>query len=316
MTTRLRCFAGAIAAGGAVLVVAAQASAETATLQLKRLEATGRPGVVYSRSSLDRVYRMTYPQHFYMRIREEGEKVTGSAEAAFSRVIKTEPEKYQLKHPFRGVARLGGQEYGFVLDAKDAESSGYSRLYFDFHHNGDLTDDKPVDAVEAKGRYPVSSSYRYHSFPRVDVTLALDGQKLDYSFFLTVYSRMTGKSGYASASLNAAAYREGEITLDGKTRRVVLLDYNSNGCFNDQCKALKVAKGQTVAMPFGPSYKPVVTASSRGTTETVYLGLSLVGSAGEQCTDMRVKGGRPPKPEFVISTPDGKEVQRGSFAYG
>lgn len=501
MRTPVRCLAGA-AAAGLVLAVAAQAGAETATLQLKRLEVIGAPGVVHSRSSLDYVYRMTYPQHFYMSIREDGRKVIGGDAAAFARAVKKEPAKYQSEHPFRGAAKLGGKDYGFVLDAQDAKSGGYGRLYFDFNHNGDLTDDKPVDALPARGTARGSSSYRFSSFPRVDVTLTLDGEKLDYSFFLTAYSMVTAKTGYASASLNAAAYREGDISLGGKTRHVVLLDYNSNGCFNDEftvrgnvqtlggvvypekgdilvidpdpavsgrfyaydvigdpsrhlvsklagidgrfytlklsptgeklslepsslplghltsaydgfravvygkqgflkiaggknwpiavpagqwklvsytidrtgykepaakpaegktpkvekkrsllqaiaesltgkststavsrvsssvprqtlvsaratgdCKPVEVAEGKTVALPFGPPYKPVVKAAGRG-AEKVSLNLSLVGAAGEQCSDLRVDGQRPGKPEFVIRTPDGKEVQRGSFEYG
>ena len=45
--------------------------------------------------------------------------------------------------------------------------------------------------------------------------------------------------GYASISLNAAAYREGDITLEGKKRHVVLIDFNSNGRFDDEIKINK-----------------------------------------------------------------------------
>ena len=38
---------------------------------------------------------------------------------------------------------------------------------------------------------------------------------------------------FASASLTAAVYREGDITLDGKKHHVVLVDANSNGRFDD-----------------------------------------------------------------------------------
>ena len=39
---------------------------------------------------------------------------------------------------------------------------------------------------------------------------------------------------YANASLSAAAYREGEMVIDGKNRRVVVVDSNSNGRYDDQ----------------------------------------------------------------------------------
>ena len=84
-------------------------------------------------------------------------------------------------------------------------------------------------------------------------------------------------------------------------------------------KAVKVGKGETVELPFGPPYKPMVTVPLTTWTATgpaVFLEMSLVGSAGEVCTNMMVNGGRPAKPEFTITDPKGKVVQQGSFEYG
>lgn len=188
----------------------------------------------------------------------------------FADVIKKEPGKYVTDTPFRGVAALGSGHYGFVLDlapsekddqaddekeskddkaAEKKEETGasllsmlgdaiappapsrpenkavsYTRLYFDLNHNGDLTDDEVIEAT-ASGTYSI--------FPTVELTIDVDGKQLDYAFTFRVYSRVTSSYAYASASLNSAAYREGEITLDGKKRRVVLIDFNSNGRFDD-----------------------------------------------------------------------------------
>ena len=53
--------------------------------------------------------------------------------AAFKKIVKKEP-KYQSAHPFRGVAKLGGQQYAFALDAsapkpeaKEREEVGKSK---------------------------------------------------------------------------------------------------------------------------------------------------------------------------------------------
>ncbi len=106
---------------------------------------------------------------------------------------------------------------------------GYTRLYFDLNHNGDLTDDK---VIEAESSYARSSTTRA-TFPTVEVTIEVDGKKLDYAFTFSVYSHASSSYSYANASLRSAAYREGEITLDGKKRRIMLIDFNSNGRFDD-----------------------------------------------------------------------------------
>jgi hypothetical protein len=44
--------------------------------------------------------------------------------------------------------------------------------------------------------------------------------------------------------------------------------------------------------------------------------MTLVGAAGERCSDMMVRGGRPSRPEFTVSNPKGEIVYRGNFEYG
>jgi hypothetical protein len=225
-------------------------------------------------------------------------------EAAFKRLVKKQPDKYNCEHPFRGVAKLGTQEFAFVLDtaapppkpeAKPAEKPGqkpeakadaaaekektqpgllqtlaraltgeaataeppvpagkaiaYSRLHFDLNHNGDLTDDQVIEA-ESSGGMAMVQNYAYSQFPSVTVGLEAGGVKFDYVFTLSVNSQgLPDGSGYAYGSLNAAAYREGEITLDGKKRRLVLIDFNSNGRFDDPIKIR-----DDVATPDGQVY--------------------------------------------------------------
>jgi hypothetical protein len=84
------------------------------------------------------------------------------------------------------------------------------------------------------------------------------------------------------------------------------------------CKPVKVVKGETVALAFGPPYKPVVTAHKGQSKEGAQLGLemALVGAGGEVCTGLTCYGGRPAKPEFTITDPEGKVVQKGNFEYG
>ncbi len=242
---------------------AATAEAETCALQIKRLESatartTGPP--------TDQMFRGMYPQRFF---RQTGLEIAGRPgaddEAEFAKVITKEPASYNSKSPFRAVAKLGTQQFGFVIDSRKAEEAAaepakdaakqpakeavakparpvpalpaYGRLLFDVNHNGDLTDDPVIEAQTTPERgFP--AGYLSFSFPRVDLTVEADGTKIDFAFTVDGYghSQVLNENQtyqYVSVSLNAAAYREGEITLDGKQTRIVVTDYNSNGRFDD-----------------------------------------------------------------------------------
>ncbi|HBO46011.1 MAG TPA: hypothetical protein DD670_19225, partial [Planctomycetaceae bacterium] len=80
---------------------------------------------------------------------------------------------------------------------------------------------------------PGSSPAR-HRFPRVDMKIAVDGREVEYSVLVSVYSRLQPNMGYAYASFGAGVYYEGEIEVEGRARRAVLVDYNSNGRFDDR----------------------------------------------------------------------------------
>ena len=172
------------------------------------------------------------------------------------------------------MLKLGSKEYAFALDAVPppakkakpddkkttkeksktdkaaAGSTTYNRLYFDLNHNGDLTDDKPIDAETAQGARRWGSFFQ---FPRVDVVLDEAGTKLDYSFFLA--GQQLGASRdlhYVTLSMTPGVYREGQITLAGKKRHVVLIDYNSNGRFNDEMNLPKDLRTATPQLSVEP----------------------------------------------------------------
>jgi len=523
-----RYLAGVVAVMG-LCVLAAAAGGETCTLKMKRVDtssrpdSTGLPADYMFRSTYPQSFFKQLGGPDGLVIGPQGGETP-----AFSEVIKKEPE-HASATPFRGVAQLGSYHYGFVLDAappkekeatKDeaagkaekeegqgslfsmlsqaltgraakeaekpaADAVAYARLFFDLNHNGDLTDDKVVEAEAAR----VYGSSSRSTFPVTAVTIDVDGKKVDYAFTFSVYSAASRSLSYASASLNAAAYREGEITLDGKKRRVVLVDFNSNGRFDDAAgirddirtsdgsiyprmgdmlyidpqpaqgyrnpydstsskdqyqvgklvnyggrffdleidpsgdrltlepsavpvgyvtnpnkgyravvygdqglldiaddesgkaalpegrwkllsytisrqeaepekadeaggddqqksslletlasvfasarptvsrlstvsarakadyPAVAVVRDKTVEMPFGPPYRPLVTAQ-RSSSDSLSLGMSLVGTGGEVCSNLTVNGSRPPQPEFTVKTSGGEEVASGKFSYG
>ncbi len=202
-------------------------------LELVRLEVL-RPGAAPEPTQWR--YRNVRPQPFVWQGKADALiRVSGAAsEDDIAAAIKKEPKKYLAKQPLRGAVKLGSKWYGFVLDSKDKNSKWYDRLWFDRRGNGDLTKDKPIDA-EPPAKLPAGIAAANHprQFPRVDLVVEADGKKYDYSFFFQVDSYGTAPNSYVYAALTSAAYRRGEITLDGKKRKVVLLDNNSNGRFDD-----------------------------------------------------------------------------------
>ncbi len=81
-------------------------------------------------------------------------------------------------------------------------------------------------------------------------------------------------------------------------------------------KPVMVRKGETTQLPFGPPYKPTVRVQYLS-KDQANLSLSVVGSTGEVCSDMQIRGTRPSeKPSFTIANAKGEVIERGSFEYG
>lgn len=234
-----------VMAAACLLAPASWADAETCTLKLKRLESAA-PRSATSAPDPTIMFRRTTPQRFYAqsgtssRLMQFGVMAGAPAKPAFSEVISKEPAELKSDNPMREVITLGSNHYGFLIDLqippKDDESDAKPtcQLYFDANGNGDLTDDKVLQGEPPQARYP--TGYAYFNFPRVDLTLDVDGEQAEYSFSTMVQSRQTGDFSYTVASIGAAAYLEGRIAIDGKDRTVVILDSNSNGRFDDEYK--------------------------------------------------------------------------------
>ncbi len=139
------CWLAGIIGATMAIITGTTAGAETCTLQLVRLEP-----LHFDESApalpTDLACRVVQCRYFFfdqLSGRSRGYEADG-----FRSLVKNEPKKYQAERPVRGLTQLGSDRYAFVLDSKDAKSKGYDRLYFDLNHNGDLTDDKPIEAEE------------------------------------------------------------------------------------------------------------------------------------------------------------------------
>jgi hypothetical protein len=460
MNRRTRFFAGVLAA---CALVALTAFAGAAELELKKL-GDGAPGPD-GQPPADYLFRYCQPQTVVgqigaaanpsaSRLMSMMAPQTGGEKPAFDEVVTIDRD-YELETPFQGVLQLGDNFYGFTCDAVDADEDAtipaLNRLYVDLDGDGDLTDEEGVDAIASQ---TPNASYAICSYDVLDITIEADGVEYDYAVRPYVYAQNQPGFVMAYARFSACAYREGEIELDGETHSVVLVDYNSNGLFNDKmelsasrritqgdrlyidpsasdsanvvsrgpvpgngmyqvgplvdlegtlCDLTIAASGATLdlvtsergigyitnatdnfqavvygelgvlnvtsedgraalpegewnilsytldatgweetegtpqrtsasassptdakpvtivadedaEMTFGAPFRTVVDARPSG--DTVSLGLSILGAAGERCTSLTVNGTRPPAPKFTITNEQGEVVDTGDFEYG
>ena len=220
------CAGTVIVAMAATCLLSPPTNAADVSLELQKLEFRSR----YEPRDKDPDFllRATHSQFYYINT---GDKNRRRQEPDFQPLVKKEPQ-YKSEHQFHEVAKFGSDHYPFVFDAANLESDGFDLLYFDANRNGDLTDDPVIKALPKSSR-----SRGLREFPRVDITVNADGRKVDYAFFITAsHSSYSGRETdyYDYASLYAAAYRQTDLVLDGKSHRIVLVDFNSNGRFDDE----------------------------------------------------------------------------------
>jgi hypothetical protein len=113
---------------------------------------------------------------------------------------------------------------GFLWLALDRDTSKgpYDRLYIDSNENGRLDDETAIKAFRAEPSYA--------RFGPVKVVLQGEDGPVSFHLELTIYT--SGGSAYCYVS--AAGWYEGDVSIDGVKTRLMLLDHNANGVFNDR----------------------------------------------------------------------------------
>jgi beta-lactamase regulating signal transducer with metallopeptidase domain len=221
-----------------------------------------------SRKLFDDLCRTAEPQSFSLMVEPNGSKRTWSPNRgrtpAFDEIVKREP-KYASPQPFRGVVKFGSQNYAFAFDMvsvnpEETTSStapansplgrvqrrlakaltppkllAYDRLYFDFNHNGDLTDDRVIEAEPGAGHFVQRGTQRRWriTFPQTDLTIDVDGAPVQYAFIASANADASPENSWVGVGFRTAVYYEGDIVAEGKKHHVVLIDGNSNGRFDD-----------------------------------------------------------------------------------
>lgn len=235
----------------AVQELAGQIAAQEISMKLVRFDQPKGKSRAKTSVPAEYLLRLTSPQQFFMQL---GNGNGNLNEAEFQSLVGKEPD-YNAPVAFRGVAKLGSRSYCFAMDTTDAKDTGYTRLYFDLNGNGDLTDDKPIAAATTNTPGPGITQAQ---FPRVDISLDIDGRSLDYSFLMSAICHRSAAEAYASVSLYSAAVQEGWITQGTKRTRLLLLDHNSNGRFDDTMSvnsARRVAEGDLLLINPNPKNK-------------------------------------------------------------
>ncbi len=140
--------------------------------------------------------------------------------------------------PVFSVLNLAGKKHILVLDKKSPKSSFYDRLYLDSDGDGDLAEEKAVEALPS----PRRGSYRFANFPPIRIELSLPGGKAPYVFRVTAYMRplasIAGKKPAGSRRLMGMTFYmmplcayAGTFRFDGRTYRILLADTNADGRF-------------------------------------------------------------------------------------
>lgn len=131
-----------------------------------------------------------------------------------------------LTNPKFGLLKFGGKDHIAVVDE---ETSGL-KLYLDSNANGDLTDDPP--ATWQTSQYPAKNGKQY-TFVRGSATidLTVDGKEVPVSLGVYKFDKLDpDHADLVDTLLYYADYgAEGQMTLDGGSYHVLLVDWESTG---------------------------------------------------------------------------------------
>ncbi len=205
--------------------------AETFKLDLQRLE--DRP--MYLAKGLDLTLRKTIPRGYWFSAHGSHQEPNLPD---FDALINKEPRNYGAEPPLRFVVRFGTDYYALALGTSNPKL-GYDRLWLDANRNGDLTDDKVFRSAPLEPGDRSRDVFANRWFPRIDITPRIDGQETEYSFFLCASRQIRGGAFHTNLYIYSGAVRQADVTLNGTPHRILLIDYDSSGRFNDAWEAPK-----------------------------------------------------------------------------
>jgi hypothetical protein len=150
--------------------------------------------------------------------------------------------KLESKLPVYALAALGDEKQLLVLDCRKRELPFYDTLYLDANGNGDLGDDKPIEAPGPEEGISLESNIAV--FPIALTKVKVGGKELPHalrvfvSYAGTDLQKQLGKKDIEEnlkVAIGTQCCFRGEVKIAGKTYLLALADGNTNGRFDDPC---------------------------------------------------------------------------------
>jgi hypothetical protein len=231
---------------GIAFLFSIEAAAETFPLTMKFLGP--KPESRQRLEDADFLYRMTYSQSYWQ---QRDQQVRRGEGPFYEEIVKKEPA-FHLEKPFKNVAQLGSVRFPFAFDSTDLARGGFDILYWDSNRNGDLTDETPIKAEPIREGDYYADSYIRRNFPPLTFPVEIENATFEYACTFGIHCQFDSRTHqllYMSASLQSGCYREGEIVAGGKKHRLVVLDFNSDGRFDNRAQSVQYRSG-----PNAPEY--------------------------------------------------------------
>jgi len=216
------------------------------------------------------LHMMALPQRFVM---SPGQG-RAAYEVQFQQIVAKEPT-YESATPFRGVLKLCCGPRAFALDAVGRDVLGYNRLYFDADGDADLAAETPIEAssIEPVGKTQVTSY-----FPPVSVAGEVDGAKIEPVFLLEAQCLLL-RSPVVMVSVQPGSVRQGQIAVGTRKIKLVLVDRNCNGRFDDRVTVRKagsrLAVGEGDLLLVDPDFRSLRAANATTGRDRYYVGRTI-----------------------------------------
>jgi len=138
-----------------------------------------------------------------------------------------EEPKYLSSEPKYFHLNIRNETFTFVLDSSLGDVTNYDILYVDGDHNRDITETREKYHPRHRGDETI--------FAPIELQLAYHEAAIPYH--ISVSSQYNSAQRQCQLNVRTHCYRRGVVDIAGDRYSVALIDYNSDGLFNDAARA-------------------------------------------------------------------------------